>query len=121
MELADMLCREHGASFATSTIWRFLDRHAMTFKKTAHASEQNRPDVAARRQAWFNAQPDLDPEHLVFIDETGASTKMARLRGRATRGDVADRRFHTGIGKPQPSPAPCGCPALPRQWSSTGR
>jgi transposase len=55
-------------------------------KKTAHASEQERPDVAARRQAWFDAQPDLDPRHLVFIDETGASTKMARLRGRAIRG-----------------------------------
>ena len=55
-------------------------------KKTAHASEQERPDVAARRHAWFDAQPDLDPAHLVFIDETGASTKMARLRGRAKRG-----------------------------------
>ncbi|MDB5736587.1 MAG: family transposase, partial [Sphingomonas bacterium] len=54
--------------------------------KTAHASEQERPDVAARRRAWFKAQPDLDPERLVFIDETGASTKMARLRGRAKRG-----------------------------------
>lgn len=39
-----------------------------------------------RRQAWFDAQPDLDPARLVFIDETGASTKMARLRGRARRG-----------------------------------
>jgi hypothetical protein len=37
-------------------------------------------------RAWFKAQPDLDPERLVFIDETGASTKMARLRGRAQRG-----------------------------------
>lgn len=55
-------------------------------KETAHASEQERPDVAARRQAWFDAQPDLDPLDLVFIDETGASTKMARLRGRAPRG-----------------------------------
>ena len=36
--------------------------------------------------AWFEAQPDLDPTRLVFIDETGASTKMARLRGRARRG-----------------------------------
>lgn len=27
------------------------------------------------------------PERLVFIDETGASTKMARLRGRAPRGE----------------------------------
>jgi transposase len=29
----------------------------------------------------------LNPEHLVFIDETGASTKMARMRGRAKRGE----------------------------------
>lgn len=40
-----------------------------------------------RRRAWFDLQPDLDPERLVFIDETGASTKMARLRGRAPRGE----------------------------------
>ena len=56
-------------------------------KKTAHASEQQRPDVVARRQAWFDGQPELDPERLIFIDETGASTKMARLRGRAVRGE----------------------------------
>lgn len=31
-------------------------------------------------------QPELDPKRLVFIDETGASTKMARLYGRAPRG-----------------------------------
>lgn len=40
-----------------------------------------------RRRAWFELQPDLAPERLVFIDETGASTKMARLRGRALRGE----------------------------------
>ena len=86
VELSEVLRRKHEASFAPSTVWRFLDRHNLTYKKTAHASEQERPDVAARRQDWFNAQPDLDPERLVFIDETGASTKMARLRGRAPRG-----------------------------------
>jgi hypothetical protein len=42
--------------------------------------------VARRRRAWFEAQPDLDPERLVFIDETGASTKMARRHGRSKRG-----------------------------------
>jgi transposase len=56
-------------------------------KKTAHASEQQRPDVLVRRRAWFEGQLDLDPERLIFIDETGASTKMARLRGRAPRGE----------------------------------
>jgi transposase len=56
-------------------------------KKTAHAAEQQRPDVARRREAWFDAQPDPDPELLIFVDESGASTKMARLRGRALRGE----------------------------------
>jgi transposase len=56
-------------------------------KKTAHASEQQRPDVLARRRAWFAMQPELDPAHLVFVDETGTSTKMARLRGRSRRGE----------------------------------
>lgn len=40
-----------------------------------------------RREAWFEAQPELDPTRLVFIDETGATTKMARLRGRSLRGE----------------------------------
>jgi transposase len=87
VELAEMPKREHGERFAPSTIWRFLDRRDLTFKKTARASEQARPDVAARRAAWFAQQPQLDRERPVFIDETGASTKMARLRGRAPHGE----------------------------------
>jgi transposase len=43
--------------------------------------------VKARREAWFELQPDLDPTKLVFLDETGATTKMARLRGRSPRGE----------------------------------
>jgi transposase len=31
-------------------------------------------------------QPQLNPEKLVFIDETGITTKMARLRGRTAKG-----------------------------------
>jgi transposase len=42
--------------------------------------------VAAERQAWRDAQLDLDPRRLVFVDETGASTKMARLYGRSAQG-----------------------------------
>ena len=55
-------------------------------KKTGHALEQDRPDVLIRREAWFAGQLDLDPARLVFVDETGLSTKMARLRGRSPRG-----------------------------------
>lgn len=38
------------------------------------------------RQAWLNGRPDLDPEKLIFLDETAATTKMTRLSGRAPRG-----------------------------------
>lgn len=37
--------------------------------------------MAARRTLWRAAQPFLDPESLVFLDETGVNTKMARLYG----------------------------------------
>jgi transposase len=43
--------------------------------------------VAAQRAAWQVLQPEIDVDRLVFIDETGASTKMARLYGRAPRGE----------------------------------
>jgi transposase len=43
--------------------------------------------VAAARVAWRDDQPKLDPDRLVFLDETGTSTNMARLRGRAPRGE----------------------------------
>src|SRR5689334_7999553 len=62
-------------------------------KKTAHAAEQDRPDIRKRREAWFEGQLDLDPARLVFIDETWASTNMARRYGRAPRG----RRLRVGV------------------------
>jgi transposase len=46
-----------------------------------------------RREAWFENQLDLDPARLVFIDETWASTAMARMRGRAPRGE----RLRAGV------------------------
>jgi len=50
------------------------------------AAEQERPDVAAARQHWKDDQAKLDLAKLVFVDETGASTQMVRLYGRAKRG-----------------------------------
>jgi len=42
--------------------------------------------VVAQRAAWRALQPEIGIDRLVFIDETGASTKMARLYGRSLRG-----------------------------------
>jgi transposase len=66
---------------------RSIDGGAGHSIKTGHALEQDRPDVLSKRRAWFNAQPDLDPGRLVFIDETWTATNMARTHGRSARGE----------------------------------
>jgi transposase len=43
--------------------------------------------VKQERESWLENRPGLDPEKLIFIDETGATTKMARLFGRVPRGE----------------------------------
>ena len=54
----------------------------LALKKTLRASEQLRADVALAREAWRQNQPALDPNKIVFVDETGTNTAMTRLRGR---------------------------------------
>jgi hypothetical protein len=46
------------------------------------ATELERPDVAERREELKREQPLLNPDRLVFIDETWAKTNMTRPRGR---------------------------------------
>jgi transposase len=55
----------------------------MSLKKTLKASEQDREDIAAHREAWRGFQEETDAGRLVFLDETGFSTNMSRLYGRA--------------------------------------
>src|SRR5204862_2277185 len=69
-------------------------------KKSLHASEQDRADVARRRARWKMHQGRLDPRRLVFIDETWAKTNMTRRHGRCPRGarlvaKVPHGRWHT--------------------------
>jgi len=88
MELREKLRERHGLGFGYGTVWRFLARHRITRKKkTGHASEQEREDIEAAREDWFEGQLDLDPLKLVFIDETAISTNMARRFGWAPQGE----------------------------------
>src|SRR5205085_9406627 len=61
-------------------------RRTSASKKTLHASEQDRPDVAQAREDWRKRQSELDADKLVFIDETWLKTNMARSHGRCRRG-----------------------------------
>lgn len=63
------------------------------------AAEQERPDVALARAQWQLDRQSFDPARLVFIDETGTWTNMARLRGRARRGSRVIGRVPWGHWK----------------------
>ena len=64
-------------------------------KKSLRAAEQDRPDVVALREAWRQKTHDLDPDRLVFLDESGAKTNMTRLYGRGFDGQrVVDSTPH---------------------------
>ena len=76
-----------GIKVGRSSVGRFVERLKLTYKKkTLRAAEQKRPDVAAARQVWSEAQKSLDPRRLVFVDETWASTNMAPRYGRCEKG-----------------------------------
>ena len=69
------------------TVWRAMRRLGLTRKKkSTHASERDRPDVAEARRLWPEKLAGVDPEDLVFLDETGANTAMQRTHGYAPKG-----------------------------------
>ena len=55
--------------------------------------------MKAARLSWFEDQPDLDPDRLVFLDETATNTKMVRRYGRAARGERCRVAVPFGHGK----------------------
>lgn len=59
---------------------------AVAQKKSLNASEQSRPDVAAAREGFFDQIKDVPLQDIVVLDESYATTKFTRLRGRAPRG-----------------------------------
>jgi len=64
-----------------------LKRLRLHVEKVLIAAARGRPDVAARREELRREQPLLNPDRLVLIDETWATTNMAQPRGWAARGE----------------------------------
>ena len=59
----------------------------MCLKKVTRAAEQQRPDVQEKRRWWNILVSGKSIEDLVFIDETGANTKMIRRYGWGPKSD----------------------------------
>jgi len=98
-EIGVRLRSDRKVKAATSSIWRFYERHGITFKKTLRAAEQDRPDVAAARAALKAEQPSLEVPRLVFLDETAVTTKMVRRYGALPSASDWSPRFRTDTGR----------------------
>ena len=62
----------------------------------------------------------LEPHRLVFIDETGTTTKMTRLRGRAPRGERLKMHVPFGHWHTQTFVAGLRCDGLTAPWVLDG-
>lgn len=60
------------------------------------ASERDRPDVKAAREAWPEKLAGVAAEDLVFVDETGASTAMTPTHGYAPKGERVEGKAPHG-------------------------
>jgi transposase len=91
----DQLRDRGGFRCSLTTLWRSLRRLGLTRKKkTLHADERGRPDVQKRRRSFRREVKRIEPERLVFVDETGVTTAMTPAYAWAPRGERADASAH---------------------------
>jgi putative transposase len=84
------------------------------------ASERDRPDVARRRAQWTERQDQIDPERLVFIDETWIKTNMEPLRGWAPLGERLIAKVPHGHWKTSTFIAALRCDRIEAPWILDG-
>jgi transposase len=100
VELSELLHRKHEASFAPSTVWRFLDRHDLTFKK-----KQRTPASRSASTSPLAGRPG-STHSLTSIPRTWCSSTKPQCQrrwigcGDERRADNdAEHRSRTAIGK----------------------
>jgi transposase len=101
-ELRYALLSERGEAFGDSSISRFFQRHKLSCKKDrarAGAGPRRRSRKAPR---LVDAQPDLDPERLYFIDGEAQAPSVRAQRRTVSRprwrGAMEERRRANAVG-----------------------
>lgn len=98
-ELSQQLQEKTTITVSRSTMGRVLQQLKLTRKKkTLHATEKDTPRVQQARLDYWERIRDIDPEDLVFIDESGINLAMIRLYARSLQGEraVGDRPQQRG-------------------------
>src|SRR5450759_5409384 len=83
----EQLKQRGGFPCSLKTLWYALDRLGLTRKKKSlHADQRDQPDVQTKRDEFRQEVGTVEPEKLVFVDETGVTTAMTPTYARAPRG-----------------------------------
>jgi transposase len=84
----DELSEQVGVPCSRMAVWRTLRKLKITRKKKVlYAQEQQKPEVQQKRLDFAKEVTNLNPEQLVFVDESGTTTAMTRPYGRAPEGE----------------------------------
>ena len=67
-----------GVVVCQDTVWRFLRRQGLSFKKSLVADERSRRDVAWRRQRWKTWQGRTDAKRLSSLMRPGSGPTWRR-------------------------------------------
>jgi transposase len=81
-----------GVECSTMAIVRALKKLKITRKKKVlHAQERDSPEGQRKRRESLEEVSGIDPQRLIFVDESGANTSMTRTHGRAPVGERVHR------------------------------
>jgi transposase len=84
----ESLRQQMGIAGSRMIICRALQKLGLPLKKKSpHASERDTPEVQEERREFAEDVEPIEPERLVFVDETGVTTAMTPAYGRAPKGE----------------------------------
>src|SRR5512143_1211200 len=73
----EQLRQRGGFTCSLKTLWLALRHRRLTRKKKSrHARERDRPEVQKERRSFRREVRQIEPKHLIFVDETGVTTAM---------------------------------------------
>jgi hypothetical protein len=80
-----------GGVIVHDAVGESYNARADVFEPDIEFAQSEQAGPKGRREAWFASQLDLDPDKLVFIDETWTTTNMARKNGHAPKPSPSHR------------------------------
>jgi len=122
LEIQERLIQNCGERFSVSVLWRFFDRHGVTFKKRPRT-----PRSSGARTFWSSAGTGSPPNSILIPRNSSSSTRPAlppvsleRMDAAGADGDCGPPS-RTAITRRSRSLPVCAFEGLRRRGSTTGR